>query len=336
MAQLLRKFVNTSAFRRGLEIVEHFDKPTSQIISVFTYHRVDTPNAQPDLAPSILSASPQAFEEQMRYLAERCNPISIHTLIDHLECGTPLPEKAVMVTFDDGYRDFAENAWGILRKFGIPVVLFVPTAYPSNPNKILWWDKLYSTLHRTTLTAADLPIGIIDLSSDKARKRAFKDLRNYVKSLPHTEAMLFVDDFCTICEVESRNDNCILDWNSLEQLAREGVTLAPHTRTHPMLTHISLDEVEQEALGSLHDLQQHIAHVLPIIAYPSGGADEDVADRMKSAGFILGFTQNRGINDTSEANRLLFKRINVGLNTSVNMMHAQMLRPILRLTSAFG
>ena len=41
----------------------------------------------------------------------------------------PLPEKAVLITFDDGYRDTLENALPVLQKHGYPAVIFVPVAY---------------------------------------------------------------------------------------------------------------------------------------------------------------------------------------------------------------
>ena len=50
-------------------------------------------------------------------------------MLDHYVDGKPLPERAVLITFDDGYHDNLENAAPVLRKHGYPAVLFVPIGY---------------------------------------------------------------------------------------------------------------------------------------------------------------------------------------------------------------
>jgi peptidoglycan/xylan/chitin deacetylase (PgdA/CDA1 family) len=55
--------------------------------------------------------------------------VALDAVLDHYAHGTPLPERAVLITFDDGYRDNLANAAPILRKHGYPAVLFVPIGY---------------------------------------------------------------------------------------------------------------------------------------------------------------------------------------------------------------
>ena len=50
-------------------------------------------------------------------------------MLDHYLQGTPLPSGAVLITFDDGYRDNLENAAPVLQKHGYPAVVFVPVGY---------------------------------------------------------------------------------------------------------------------------------------------------------------------------------------------------------------
>jgi peptidoglycan/xylan/chitin deacetylase (PgdA/CDA1 family) len=56
-------------------------------------------------------------------------PVSLEAVLDHYLDGAPLPRKAVLITFDDGYRDNLENAAPILRRHGYPAVIFVPTGF---------------------------------------------------------------------------------------------------------------------------------------------------------------------------------------------------------------
>jgi peptidoglycan/xylan/chitin deacetylase (PgdA/CDA1 family) len=64
-----------------------------------------------------------------------------------------------------------------------------------------------------------------------------------------------------------RMGTAILSWDMLRWLAREGVTLGAHTRSHPLLNRISLGEVRAEAAGSWRDLEREIGTALPILAH---------------------------------------------------------------------
>jgi peptidoglycan/xylan/chitin deacetylase (PgdA/CDA1 family) len=74
------------------------------------------------------------------------------------ESRRPLPGKAVMLTFDDGYRDFAEDAWPLLERYGFPVTLFVVAdaagttsswdAGYGQPADLLRWDEIKELRNR--------------------------------------------------------------------------------------------------------------------------------------------------------------------------------------------
>lgn len=326
--QHVLRLAESSPITTILHALDRLDNGPGHLVRILTYHRVDEPDAQPNLSPDLLSATPEAFAAQMSFVASEYRPVTVHRILHYLENGTDLPDKAVLVTFDDAYRDFEKHAWPILQSYEIPVVLFVPTAYPDNPRRMLWWDNLYSSVRHTSADAIALEGSKLPLTTNQERMHAFKSLREQVKSLPNDEAMNLVGDIRMQLQVESIADNHIMDWDTLKRLSDDGVTLAPHTRHHPMLNRIPLEEAQQEAIESQHDLQQKIGEVLPIFAYPSGGANEIVAERLEKSGFKLAFTTERGINNLSTANPLLLKRINVGLNTSINILHAQLIRSV--------
>lgn len=73
------------------------------------------------------SVSLEEFERQIRYLFKKKHPVRLEDIADFVANKKSLPSRAVAITFDDGYRDFKENALPILRKYGIPAILFVCT-----------------------------------------------------------------------------------------------------------------------------------------------------------------------------------------------------------------
>jgi peptidoglycan/xylan/chitin deacetylase (PgdA/CDA1 family) len=100
------------------------DGREQRTLRILMYHKVN------DLVPNPTTVPTEVFAEQMTLLRTLgYQPVSLEAVRDHYVYGTPLPPGAVLITFDDGYRDNLENALPVLRSHGYPAVLFVPIGY---------------------------------------------------------------------------------------------------------------------------------------------------------------------------------------------------------------
>lgn len=296
---LLHLLERTGADRRGL-------------LHVLTYHRVAEPGAAPHLHPGLLSATPDQFARQMRDISRRHRVVSLDEVLESARSGRALPPRAVLITFDDAYADFLDHAWPVLQSEKLPAVLFVPTAFADEPTRAFWWDRLYQALRETRDVAA------------------FKALRERVKALPHAQAMELVDELCA----EAPNDSAVrrvLGWQELRELARAGLTLCPHTRTHPLLDRITPEQVRREVAGSREDLQREVGSVLPVLAYPSGAHDDEAVRVLEEEGYELAFTTDRGVVDLRRDPPLRLRRIPVGQRLSDPALRVQLLPQFARL-----
>ncbi|MCJ2180070.1 trifunctional glycosyltransferase/class I SAM-dependent methyltransferase/polysaccharide deacetylase [Novosphingobium album (ex Hu et al. 2023)] len=92
---------------------------------VLMYHRIA------DDGPENLAqwrTSPSAFAAQLAWLRDNgFTGITLERLHAVFAAGEPLPERAVVITFDDATRDFMDSALPLLHRFGFPSVLYVPT-----------------------------------------------------------------------------------------------------------------------------------------------------------------------------------------------------------------
>ena len=111
-------------------------------VPILMYHYVSVPPAGSDVYRRDLSVSPELFRSHLQALADAgYTPISMYDLVDHLNQGEPLPEKSVILTFDDGYRDNYENAFPLLKEFGMTGMFFVVSDYMDEGNPLyLSWD----------------------------------------------------------------------------------------------------------------------------------------------------------------------------------------------------
>lgn len=97
-------------------------------VAILMYHYVSTPPEDADVYRQDLSISPETFREQMAWLHENgWETITLYDLTYALTLGWPLPEKPVLLTFDDGYVDNYTNAFPILQEFGFVGTFFVLT-----------------------------------------------------------------------------------------------------------------------------------------------------------------------------------------------------------------
>ena len=94
-------------------------RPPGPVVRVLTYHRVREALREP------FSVPPAAFAEQMEWLAREGLAIGADEVAAWLAGGSAPRPGSVLVTFDDGYRDFHASALPILRRHRVPAVLFV-------------------------------------------------------------------------------------------------------------------------------------------------------------------------------------------------------------------
>jgi len=100
------------------------DGADERTLRVLMYHKVN------DLQPNPTTVPTSVFAEQMTLLAELgYEPVSLEQVRAHYVEAAALPEGAVLITFDDGYRDNLENALPILQRHGYPAVIFVPIGF---------------------------------------------------------------------------------------------------------------------------------------------------------------------------------------------------------------
>lgn len=111
------------------------------------YHKVT------DVTPNTIAVNPSSFRDQQAFLKARYNVVGLDRLVQHLDEGVPLPPRAVLLTFDDGYLNNLEVAYPILQEFGHPAVLFPALNFLDRqtlphdrhlpwPEPTLNWDEL--------------------------------------------------------------------------------------------------------------------------------------------------------------------------------------------------
>lgn len=306
-----------------LDFMQRLGRGAGRRLYVLAYHRVDELDRQPRLDPSLISATPAQFEAQMRLIAQRYHPISAEEALEAIEHGASLPRDAVLVTVDDGYRDFQEVIFPIACRYGIRPVLFVPTAYVGQG--VFWWDQLFDALQQTRAQDIPTPLGRLFLRTPAEKHAAMEHLRAYLKRSPFEQARRELEALCAAAAPDLvPPERVTLDWDELRGLARAGATIAAHTHTHPLLSHIPLDQARDEIRTSQRLIAQEIGQALPIFAFPDGKRSAftpEVMSLLREEGFTLAWTMVEGCVHLERDDPLCLPRIGFSHKATLAQVH---------------
>ena len=302
------------------------------MLRILAYHRVAELRDTRAVDSRSVSATPEGFARQMEHLARCYSVVSMPELLEVVEKGRRLPKRAVLITFDDAYADFADIAWPTLKRLGLPATMFVPTAFPGHSERAFWTDALYQAFAATLRVEINVPpLGRLPLLRADEKRRSLRAIQDYVTTISHCEAKRLVDSVCADLGLSCARGGSVLSWDQLRQLAREGLTLGAHTRTHAIMTKITPEQMREEVQGSQEDLQREIGRCLPIFCYPNGNHNDTAISVLREQGIRLAFTTLPGANELGFADALRLHRTVIMPRTTLPIFCLRLLRWGIRL-----
>ena len=218
-------------------------------VSIVTYHHVAEHDPRYPYDTEVSDATPAQFRWQMETLARYCTPIGIDELLQALE-GAPLPKNPVMVTFDDGYQSCHDVALPILRSVGIRATFFIATSFISE-RRLYWWERVSLLVGQGTKPGTityPTPLELVPRSPVTRRL-----LNSTIKDAKHLDIERFLDEAAVALgtawspEIEAGYANhLIMTWDQVRALARAGMDVESHSRTHRVLQTLDDDALRSE------------------------------------------------------------------------------------------
>ncbi|MRR06910.1 MAG: polysaccharide deacetylase family protein [Deltaproteobacteria bacterium] len=145
-------------------------------VPILLYHRFDT------RANDAMTVTTAVFESQLAYLRKNgFRVIPLRRLVDwHLGKAPAPPAKSLVLVADDGHKSIYRHMLPIIRKYNVPVTLFIYPSAVSNAEYAMTWDQLRE-LRKT---------GLFDIQSHSYWHPNFRKERN---TLPQAQYLKFVD-----------------------------------------------------------------------------------------------------------------------------------------------
>jgi peptidoglycan/xylan/chitin deacetylase (PgdA/CDA1 family) len=238
---------------------------------------------------------PVAFERQLEYLVRHFEVRPLGSVADALGSGPRAARQTVAVTVDDGYADFAEYAYPLLQRFGVPVTIFVVTRFLDG-DFWLWFDAVHHLLHTSRATRLDIAIGrgrlTLDLSTAAARDRAWSEVGDRCLRMDPPTRQAAIARLQEALDVPlpaaPTADHRAMSWDQLAALDPQLVSVGSHTCTHPVLSRCSDADIAREVTVSRHEIARRLGRAVEAFCYPNGQPedyDSRSIDAVRAAGY---------------------------------------------------
>ncbi len=300
-------------------------------VSVLVYHRIADPS-EPDFYgfADVVSATRGEFSRQLDYLRANCNVVGLDTIAACQRGDAELPPNAVLITFDDGYRDNLTAAAPELQMRNMPAVLFLTTGF-ADGTLCFSWDWIAEAFKTTAVRNACLPL-LGNRAWHSARERAFIAAEWIAagKRLDHCQFRRQIFALSKVLDVAPARPaprHVRLDWAEVHKLAASGFAIGAHTATHPILSRISPERSEREIAVSCEAIKRQLGAAVKCFAYPNGLFAEDHEAMVARQGLQLGFRAEGGIAFAREIRRRPFaiRRIGIGLKDDIPRFAAKVM-----------
>lgn len=282
---------------------------SSRRLLIVTYHRVVN---EPDRY-GLGEVDSAQFNMHIQTFARFFNVLDLGDAFDRLQRGG-LPRRAVVITFDDGYKDNIAVALPILRRWQVPATFFIATGYLDG--SAMWNDILIEAVKKfsgSTIELGEMNLGRYSVRSDAERGIVIGSLLEKIKYLPTFERDAQSLAVSRILGAEVPVE-LMMNENDVRLLVKAGMGVGAHTRTHPILRGISEAEALSEIAGSKEDLEAIGGQSVECFAYPNGKPGQDFDYRheemVRESGYKLAVSTNPVTVDNM-SNRFQLGRFNV-------------------------
>ena len=250
----------------------------------------------------------EPLARQCAHICACYSPVSMSHVADWLAGQRQLPKSALAVTVDDGYRDFYQVAYPVLREYGIPATVYLVSDFV-NRSCWLWVDQVrYGFLHAQVpmfrMDLAGQPPRSFHLGTAEMRQAAARAVIEAAKEISNAERLrllkMLPGELGVRLPEEAPPEYEALRWDEAREMAAAGIEFGAHTRTHPVLSKLAGErELAIEISGAKRQIEQQIGLAAEHFCYPNG-AWEDVGSRaveaVRAAGFRTAVTAESGLN----------------------------------------
>ncbi len=306
----MKFFLASALYHLGLISRKLRRSPDGAFI-ILMYHRILSRDEAQNGVQAGMYVEPGTFERQLRFLKRYFvfRPLAevfagsqgnIRTFRDRPSCA---------LTFDDGWADFYTNCFPILKAYGVPATVFLPTHFIGSQDSF-WTDRLSFLLScrwkegppGESLRSQGAPDPFVHrlLHLNGSRESRLEAAIALLKPRRNEEIEKVIAELSSIWDIKPNPPGRLfLSWDEVQEMRQSGlITFGSHTATHRILTTLETKEVKEELAKSREELivQKVVAPSFIPFSYPNGNHNEEIFRMVQETGYHLAVTTKKGWN----------------------------------------
>jgi len=238
--------------------------------ALLMYHSVlDDPNSVADSLGGMVH-SQEMFRGQMELLARHFRPVNLDEVAVFARGEKDLPQRSVVVTFDDGYVDNLETAMPILDRVGVPATFYVTVDSIQN-RRLPWPSRLRFSFRRTPKSNwIDETGKTWNLGTGSEREQTFLSVCDRVAKVSGAaqESLVRRIEKELECWLPDDSARLMMTWDQVRALTRNGHIVGSHTMTHPNMAFVSLEDAHREFAESKQQMEAQLNTRVTHFSYP--------------------------------------------------------------------
>jgi peptidoglycan/xylan/chitin deacetylase (PgdA/CDA1 family) len=263
------------------------------------YHRFGSKNS-----PGDRPMPAAAFEEQLRYIRRQMRPCRLGDLITSLESGRPLGPHSVVLTVDDGFRDFVTAAVPLLEKYEVPATLFPITGFVER-REWPWFALLDYLITKAKPGRYEIArLGNVEqvvVPESGGREGVWAILRAGMPNATLRQRGEYLQavsaEFGVPIPPVVTEEYAPVGWRELRALDAELFEIGCHTAHHPNVSLCTDGELEEEVTAAKKMLEDKLQRNVDSFCYPNGKVgdyDKRTGAFLRAAGFRAGLLAHGG------------------------------------------
>ena len=291
------------------------------------------------------------FDMHLQFLQERFKVLTLAELVERWRKKIwDWRQRYCVITFDDGWLDNYLYAYPLLKKYGLPATIFLPTDFIGTYDWF-WTEKLFYLIEHvcsanvTSASKAAFWSQIVRvlggsgyaLSTSNTvyenMKHNFDQIVEQCKQLPFDTVKQLISNLSELVEIKFPEERAVVNWDEVALMSKDGISFGSHSCSHRILTRLPRYEIKRELEVSNKALQEREMNInyVPVFCYPNGIYTEDIQALVKDCAYEAAVGLRSGSEGAFPRNWFAIRRIGVHneISATLRLFAFHLLRPRL-------